>query len=795
MKAKKSKFKTYVFIAFLAVSFSLSAHTQDKSLLPQNPVSMFSIMPKDQQIIPINPGESILVAFFETNFFSPENWAIADGSRHGLFMQKDYRMFHGAMFQWLKKPTNGIGISMEKDFSTDISDYDNLIVAAVLPDKAKLKVEATTELGKINQTFDKLPDNFREYLIPLGEANQLLHLKMEVVINQNGSQAGSFMWVGLQNKERLNRYLSNLAPYGKKWKYHLKPESFEPSFQPQFGLVISKDDLNQLRTKHQAFVKKNGTSPFLEKANEYLSTDPEDLIGVSLGRNIRFARDRDLNKKEIRGSDLAIAGILTQNKEMLRMAARYALSLAITPNWDESFFAHMPGSSWVHAAFRESDAANELGIILDLAGEMFTDAGIDFIEKRLAESALGHINYITWNYEYIHRMNQLAAFSSGRMLAYAILEQSMPRVKPYLDIAYRELRQSLEKIILEDGGYVEGPGYMTFMMQGAGKAMYYYATARGKSLQEILPPNILNTGDFGEVFYSTVPENDAIPVCDAGVHVHMDAVAFLASISPDSRWTEIYNRSIHRSGGLPDSFFAFVLSNQISKEVPVIKSFVSLSEMGAMASTRKLENELLKIFVQGNKAGAGHTHEDKGSFVIEFAGDVFACDVGRIPYGDAMTFLAKQCQFHSMLVPIIENERAHPQNPIMEDVKPKGMGDQQVFHASIDVTPGWESYYKKWIRSWDSPQPNQLTISDDYELKNGDGVNFFWFTDLPVTRQGNSVVITGKKGVATMLIPDGCTYRIDELFWYDGSIKQRIVFEKHAQSGRIETAVTFKLKD
>lgn len=749
---------------------------------------------KGSQGIPINPGESIIAAFFETDLFSPEDWIIEDGSRYGLYMQKDYRMFHGAMFQWLSKPIDGIGISMEKGFHIDISDYDNLIVCAVLPDESRLKIEVTTEQGTISQTFEKLPDNLKEYLVPLVGSHTLLKLKFEVLSEQDGAQAGSILWVGVQNEERLNHFLSNLAPYGKDWKYHLKPQRYQPDFEPQLGLVVSKTGLRKLRTKHQAFVDKYGTSPFLEKANEYLNTDPEDLIGVSLGRDMRFARDRDLHKKWIWGSDLAIAGILTRNKEMLRMAARYALSLAVTPNWDESFFAHMPGSRWVHAAFRESDAAHELGIILDLAGEMFTEAGINFIEKRLAESALGHINYITWNYEYIHRMNQLAAFSSGRILAYAILEKSMPRVKPYLDIAYNELRQSLEKIILEDGGYMEGPGYMTFMMQGAGKAMFYYAMARDKSLQEILPPNILNTGNFGEVFFSTVPENDVIPVCDADIHVNMDAVAFLAAISPDSRWADIYNRSIYRSGGLPDNFFAFTLSNQIPKEAPEIKPFVFLPEMGAMASTRSVNGELLKIFVQGNKAGAGHTHEDKGSFVIEFAGDVFACDVGRIPYGDAMTFMGKQCQFHNMLVPVVKNKRPHPQNPIMVDVKPTGTGDQRQFHASIDVTPGWGPYYKKWIRTWDSPLPNQLIISDDYELKNGDGVNFFWFTDLPVTEQGSLIVIEGEKALAKIQIPEGCTFHLDELSWYDGSGKQRIVFEKQGRSGKIETTVTFSIK-
>ena len=77
-------------------------------------------------------------------------------------------------------------------------------------------------------------------------------------------------------------------------------------------------------------------------------------------------------------------------------------------------------------------------------------------------------------------------------------------------------------------------------------------------------------------------------------------------------------------------------------------------------------------------------------------------------------------------------ERPQPTNPIPVDVKPQGTGDEVSFSARIDATPGWEAYYRKWVRTWESPTPDTLVIRDDYELVNGDAVEWCWSTRLPV---------------------------------------------------------------
>ena len=43
------------------------------------------------------------------------------------------------------------------------------------------------------------------------------------------------------------------------------------------------------------------------------------------------------------------------------------------------------------------------------------------------------------------------------------------------------------------------------------------------------------------------------------------------------------------------------------------------------------------------------------------------------------------------------------------DVKPHAKGDDVGFCAEVDLSPGWAGWYRRWRRSWSSPEPSVLT--------------------------------------------------------------------------------------
>ena len=124
----------------------------------------------------------------------------------------------------------------------------------------------------------------------------------------------------------------------------------------------------------------------------------------------------------------------------------------------------------------------------------------------------------------------------------------------------------------------------------------------------------------------------------------------------------------------------------------------------------------------------------RGALFSNFAGETFAMDPGTCEYANPLSHLLSNCERHNTLVPFGTDERPHPDNPPAEDIRPIGSGDECSFHATMNVTAGWDGYYKAWVREWESPAPCTLVIRDTYELARGAGVEFYWHTQRDTTR-------------------------------------------------------------
>ncbi len=386
-------------------------------------------------------------------------------------------------------------------------------------------------------------------------------------------------------------------------------------------------------------------------------------------------------------------------------------------------------------------------MILDLCGEWFTPLGRELILRRIAEEGIGDMNFCGWWWEYIYHCNQLAWFASGRILGYLLLERTMPvrlgdhlrpvpsRVKPYTELAVQDLLENLNRCLLPDGGYVEGPTYFTWVARQAFVALHLYSRDRNQPLEELMPSSMKATALMAEMLCSTTDDLDMLPICDA-MFAFPEALAYLAAFMPQSHWVNIYHKQVQRAGAAP-SLLAMACAAKIPAQGPALRPFVDMPDTGMMCSVRRLDGEIVKLFLMGNKANAGHSHEDKGSFVLEFAGDSFAMDFGVVDYGNPLVEQLQTAQRHNMLTPWSETQRPAPANPIAANIRAIGKGDATRFCATMDATPGWEAWFSKWRRTWDSPTPDLITITDEWAVKQGEGVVFHWTTPLPIGRNNH----------------------------------------------------------
>jgi len=752
--------------------------------------------------ISINPAEAILDPLWDPALsgFSRKLWTLEPGEAHGLKVSQNWCWL---LFEWARRPATGPALTLSRKLDADAAAFDHFLVSAMLPRDSRLRVRLETDLGSREQFFPPAGVAKKEYSLPLDGATTLHSVTLQIEAGSDGASNGWFNWIGLQNAQTLPAYLGSLRNFDPAWEQHLLPESYEPTFTPSYGLVISPEELEAARVKHAAYLREHGESPYTLAAERAMQINPESEINdfVNFWGDTRYCRERDhgkglLGSQPEHGVALVLAAQLTRDPKLLRLAARFAICLAHCQHWDDGMITRLPGSSWEHRCFVQSICCHVLGITLDLAGEMFTWQGRDFILRRLAENGIGTINYNTWRHSYIFGCNQLAWFSPARLLVYGILEKHYTRIQPYTELAYQELLESLEKTVLPDGGYVEGPSYFDCVGGFGGmRALSYYARARGKTLFDVLPDCIRRAADFGAAVASTDEESDVVPICDCWPIAHT-LLAGMAAALPDSQWVNLYRKSLKRSGGLPDQFFALQLDPLIPESAPPLPTLVKLPVMGIVASHRKWNGQPVKLFLMGNLAGAGHTHEDKGSFVLEVAGETLACDVGTCDYASPFAREYQTAQRHSMLLPTGTAERPAPECPLNADIRPDAEGDELQFKASVELTPGWEKFYQRWHRSWDSPSPDQLIITDEYALKNGEGVDFLCQTKQPATVEGSTVILQAKRSILTLDIPPGCSARVELLPLFNtASTQQRIVIHSPNREGTLQIVARWRARE
>ena len=751
--------------------------------------------------IPINVAEAIIEPFWDPDLSGLPKWHVDDGADHGLQVTQTWA---SVQFQWTSRPEHEPVLRMSREFGVDCSGYDRLLLAMTAPNGALVQMISSTDKGEVSYVSPLSIQEAAEYGLDLDGATRLDTVTIEIVAGADGPAAGWFKWIGLQSASLLPRYLAQYDLSGIRWDAQLQDESFEPSFKPAYGIFMTEEELAAARAEHERGLAKGGNaSPYTQRLIELPGFEPERAIRefVNSGgrRNEPDARTRDADVDPCGigdGVSAARLGLILKDKALLRIAARCALSLAASEKWDTGFEESFPGSSFELRSFRRGYCSEDIARIMDYAGEMFTESGRRYLLRRLAEEGIGPMNGITWRFDYLYRSNQMTFFGFGRLCAYLVLEREWPRVKPYTDIARQDLETLLDNMIMPDGGFIEPPTYTVGTVIRACEMLQLYAHARGQELVDLASKKLKRTGNYAAVIASTLPRADVIPVGDSGKRLGTGLLVRLASIAPDSNWVTLLRTKLAAkpASRLPSD--QQELLDALPTKTPAWPAFIVLPRTGLCASTREIGEQTIKVFVRGNRGDwfHDHEHEDTGSFVIEFAGEAFALDPGIVEYDNPQHELMKHCEWHNMLVPVVEGERPRPVEKLDVDVIPQAKGNKKSFRARLDVAPDWKGYYRKWIRTLDSPSPDRLTIRDEYEIEQGSAVDFFWQTALPCRIENGSVLIQGARGLVRLTPDAGCSLRIDDLPVVDGTRQKRIAFRKEEAKGTIEINVVFAVQ-
>ena len=752
------------------------------------------------RVTPINEAEAVFSVFWDHSHQESRKWKVQGGKLyHG----------HGALsFLWERKSLKkGVpAISFTKKATFDVGDYTYAIFCCCIPVGAKLKVILETDKGIRTGEWVGVRSLRDEYLLELEGAKKIHKVTFQVFdTGKNKLCRGFLQWFGLGNKEKLQSMFARYKAIGsQKLDRFLAPGKPKPSFTGTINMLLPAQTLAKLQKEYALRKQKTGEDPLRIQVDP--SYNPmENYAGMVCFANPSYlgrVRDQSLRYKyNIR--TLISRGLLCKDPEMLAMAAKIAVVFALIPQWD-SFLSYFMDAGWDQRVFSHATIAEQLALALDYCGSFFSAAGRELICKRLAVEGLGQINYNVWRYAYLFGNNQLAVFTRGRVPAYLALEKAYAwhgkKVVPYTELAMKEMFESMSKLIHHDGSFLEGPPYFGYTISGIQPVLEMYANARGKDLKSIVPSYMKNLGNFADTFVSTDRRGGMIPISSGqgnGRGVNPSVVQFLARIAPDSQWVNLYHAEYERRGeGMLSDLSIRAYHDAVPRKKNALKPLATLPVMGVMASHRYYRGKVIKILFNGTKAMTRcHRHNDRGSFVLEFAGDTFAADSGGQRYADADASMVIRSDYHNMLVPVnpLDNE---PTAVAKADVYPAGKGDKVAFHASMEAAPSSYYYFTKWNRTIDSPTPDVVNIRDTYTLKAPyDAAKFVWITQLPhKILPGNKVRLDGKESFCIITVPSGMTIRAEVLKVRQKEKYTRLSFAKKGKNSSMQIQVRFYLK-
>lgn len=746
---------------------------------------------QDGRILPSPSGQLIIEPFFDPRLSGLDCW------------QKDDRANLSQKWCWAEVDWNGGAAELSRDFNVNIDGFDTLILSMSAAPRTFISLIAKSDIGLLVGRWQVGNNYNAEYSIKTDGAKIIksIHISLE---SSNFSIA-HLLWIAIADS-------AVLEGERRKWKtalecskdVYLSTPGVSVSLGPKYEIVLSRSELKQIRDARRHFGLVDGAKE--EKKDEIKILKDigcREFKSGDLGMHRRFDRPDSWDGDPMVISRCAFKAAIDSDIDLMRKVAAAAINMSMTARWD-FLMACVPGSTWDHRSFSHSIISWNLVAAIDLCGDVLNELGRDLILRRLAEEGIGNMNYVTWRYDYIFDCNQYLVFSKGKIFSLMLLEKKWKHVSPYLDLAINELGEAISGNILSDGGFSEGPAYLFYSLDQLLPVASMIHRVRPSAFGALSPNVLLNTSKYIDVLLSTDEVGCLIPVggsTNTGfIRPPISVLSQMSNLFPGSVWESMWNwidpgqvtseppsSPIWRDLRL-NTLSAYGLPPRISEGINV------LPDSGLASSVREIDNDdLVKICIIGGVRGADHNHEDKGSFVLEFAGETFACDPGGWPYHDPLSSLQIQAQRHNMLVPArSESVRRSPRNPLNKNITPVIAGDREFFYGFIDPGESWPDDYKYWRREFISDSPWNLSVIDSWSLIYPGGVRNCWMTFLPVYihRDCNLVEIVGAKHMALITIPNDVIVLLDRLPHPTGGIN-RISFCVDKKEGQLGLNVHF----
>jgi len=617
--------------------------------------------------VPINEAEAIFAPFFDNGNLL-ETFEVRSGAGCAARAEPAWSSVDVVID---RAPVGAAALTLVCRAPLAIAGYDVFRVFACQPPYVRLRITGTVDGGAVVILDSHVGDGGMQEIDGTLAGARLDAFTLEFSLLESRPATVALRWLGLANRAAQARLEARPSPFTLDWPYCLVPKPAEPA--PALGILFGADELETLRVRCLSGPLKPLADTLRRQALESMKLEPEKMVGTLVpAPDLRWTRVRDNWKPYLyhKMEPLALMGLIDQNPEFSRMAARMALAVAHCTHWCESPMGVHPGATWHHASFQETYYSAACALVLDWAGAWFTPRGRRVVEDAIVMKGFPRIESDFKRKEYIRSMNQGIVFSIGRILGLLALIPSHPRYASQLAEAERDLHEMMDAYILDDGVILEGPGYWAHTFLDVSPLYYVLARHHRRPLKDYASEKLRRTGDFALSLLSTLGAGTCyLGINDAHNQVGYppNTVVVFSLITDRPEWKRLLAAELaapaepgHGGFGTGVDHFGLAMAgcggldlDNTESRTPDTEHRFSVFPLGGQAASVRQDAALgaVHLHLCSGPAYGGHFHEDKGSIILEAAGKPLVIDRGILAYHEAENAFLHCAAAHSLLYP------------------------------------------------------------------------------------------------------------------------------------------------
>lgn len=735
----------------------------------------------------VNEAESIFEPYFDSGESYPNN------EKYSVLSEYTVTYAEGTVATvkptWFsvkvsmeKQTVDGYAVKMERECQLDIREYDTLRLFSTVDKSIRIRIRCEID-GEWVTVIE------REGLNGTGDMNGTLHgntitrISLEFGLTGEIPASADLKWMGLADSVQEAKMIARPSPFPSEWKGCFIEDDVE--LKPLVGIYFGEEELKELRIRLNQPPFLEMTEKLRETARKMMQTDPESMIGEYVPNHHGvIAQERDMKRPLMdknAASILAFIGLLDENREMLHMACRYMLSLAVMPCWSESVMGNLPGTTWHHRSFEEGYCSGMCALIMDWAGSLLTWHGRNIVYDALMMKGLPRLESDFHSVDYIRWMNQGIVFNYDRVLAYLVLAQRYPRYESCLQEAARDHREMIDNYIQDDGGTTEGPTYWNFTFSHAIVTVMLLARHEGKTLEEYAWEKLKKTGEFALGMLSDYGDGSCMfPVNDAHVARYNPVVfAAFSRLSPDPRWKKLYNMVMtDPENPVQPTLDTILVSNSLDPVETDLhpEGFTSFDITGHTSLLRNTDDVGgVQCYLSGGMTIFAHAHSDKGEFLLNVDHHSLLIDRGVCTYGHPAIHLIGRAAYHNLFFPEApEGQMAYDQNSRKPGAKViRASYEDGVLDYCTDTTDAWQDgIFTSITRSVKSEDPHLYLIYDDAVMVDEIASSFRLNTMGEIAKVGDKAWAITQDGYQVTVTP--VNYEVVDEFMGEDSVDEKL---------------------